>query len=272
VDGGTARGGAKVTQEEWLGCSEPDKMLEALRGQAGDRQLRWFAVACCRRIWGLLDESSQAALKALEQSLNGEGGPLPWWGTFAPADRDTTTARQAALAVRYASYSRPVLAAQYAAQCAAEAGAEAAAGLAASRALRGADAVATAAATAWDAVWNAPVTEGTYLMSLRQQAWEAARDAARSAERAEQAALLRDVASPQRQEVGVNPSWLAWQDGTVPRLAQAMYESGVFGHLPVLADALEDAGCAERAILDHLRGAGPHVRGCWAVDLLLGKA
>jgi hypothetical protein len=72
--------------------------------------------------------------------------------------------------------------------------------------------------------------------------------------------------------------WLSWNGGTVRHLAQAAYEerslpSGELdtARLAVLADALEEAGCADAAILSHLRGPGPHVRGCWAVDLLLGK-
>ena len=71
--------------------------------------------------------------------------------------------------------------------------------------------------------------------------------------------------------MAVAPSWPAWKDGTVSKLAQGIYEDRAFGHLPVLADALEDAGCADADILGHLRGAGPHVRGCWALDLALGK-
>ena len=54
-------------------------------------------------------------------------------------------------------------------------------------------------------------------------------------------------------------------------LAQAIYEERRFGDLPVLADALEEAGCTDADILSHCRGPGPHVRGCWVVDLLLGK-
>jgi hypothetical protein len=53
-------------------------------------------------------------------------------------------------------------------------------------------------------------------------------------------------------------------------LARHIYDSGDFDCLPVLADALEDAGCTDAELLGHLRGPGPHVRGCWAVDLLLG--
>jgi hypothetical protein len=66
-------------------------------------------------------------------------------------------------------------------------------------------------------------------------------------------------------------SWLSWDDGTALKLAQAIYDDRAFDHLPILADALEEAGCTDPAILAHCRGPGPHVRGCWVVDLLLGK-
>ncbi len=55
-------------------------------------------------------------------------------------------------------------------------------------------------------------------------------------------------------------------------MAGAIYEERAFDRLPILADALEDAGCVQRDLLRHLRGPGPHVRGCWAVDLLRGQA
>jgi hypothetical protein len=69
----------------------------------------------------------------------------------------------------------------------------------------------------------------------------------------------------------VYPVWLCWHGGTIPKLAQAIYDERAFDRLPVLADALEEAGCTDADLLGHLRGPGPHVRGCWALDLLLGK-
>jgi hypothetical protein len=69
----------------------------------------------------------------------------------------------------------------------------------------------------------------------------------------------------------LNPAWLAWEGGTVAKLATAAYEERAFDRLPILADALEEAGCDAAELLTHLRGPGPHVRGCWAVDLLLGR-
>ena len=86
------------------------------------------------------------------------------------------------------------------------------------------------------------------------------------------AALLQDLFGNPFRPPTVEPSWLHWNDGTAVKLAQAIYEERAFGRLPVLADALEDAGCDNADILNHLRGPGPHVRGCWAVDLLLGKS
>jgi hypothetical protein len=58
---------------------------------------------------------------------------------------------------------------------------------------------------------------------------------------------------------------------TAKRLAETIYADRAFDRLPILADALEEAGCTDADILSHCRGPGPHVRGCWAVDLLLGK-
>jgi hypothetical protein len=65
--------------------------------------------------------------------------------------------------------------------------------------------------------------------------------------------------------------WLNWNDGTVVKLAEGIYNDRAFDRLPVLADALEDAGCTEAEILAHCRSGGEHVRGCWVLDLILGK-
>jgi hypothetical protein len=62
-----------------------------------------------------------------------------------------------------------------------------------------------------------------------------------------------------------------WRTSTAVTLAQQMYDSRDFSAMSILADALQDAGCDSADILDHCRGPGPHVRGCWVVDLVLGK-
>ena len=63
----------------------------------------------------------------------------------------------------------------------------------------------------------------------------------------------------------------SWRTSTVVALAQGIYAERALDRLPILADALQDAGCDNADILTHLRGDGPHVRGCWALDLILGK-
>jgi len=68
--------------------------------------------------------------------------------------------------------------------------------------------------------------------------------------------------------VTLNP---AWRTATVIALAEAIYADRAFDRLPILADALEEAGCTSAEVLNHCRQPGEHVRGCWAVDLVLGK-
>jgi hypothetical protein len=83
--------------------------------------------------------------------------------------------------------------------------------------------------------------------------------------------ILRDVfGNPFRPAAGAL-SWLSWNAATVRILVHDIYEERAFDRLPILADALEDAGCDNAEILAHCRSGGAHVRGCWVVDLLLGK-
>jgi hypothetical protein len=82
--------------------------------------------------------------------------------------------------------------------------------------------------------------------------------------------LLRDIFGPLPfRSVAVSPQWFT-DDVISP--ARRMYESRDFGAMPILADALQDAGCDSEDIFDHCRSEGPHCRGCWVVDLLLGKS
>ncbi len=82
------------------------------------------------------------------------------------------------------------------------------------------------------------------------------------------AALLRDIFGNPFRPVAFP---LEWRTSTAIALAAQMYESRDFSAMPILGDALQDAGCDNAGILDHCRGLGPHVRGCWVVDLVLGK-
>jgi hypothetical protein len=86
------------------------------------------------------------------------------------------------------------------------------------------------------------------------------------------AQLLREFFGNPYRPPRIDPAWLAWQSGAVRRLADDIYEQRRFGELPVLADALEDAGCDDETILSHLRTSSPHFRGCWALDAVLGHS
>jgi hypothetical protein len=88
-------------------------------------------------------------------------------------------------------------------------------------------------------------------------------------EGAAHADLIRDIFGNPFRRVRVVTKW---RTSTVLALAQQVYDTRDFSAMPILADALQDTGCDRADILDHCRGPGPHVRGCWVVDLVLGKA
>jgi hypothetical protein len=81
------------------------------------------------------------------------------------------------------------------------------------------------------------------------------------------AALLRDIFGDRFRPVAFDPGW---RTSDVVRLARGVYDERAFDRLPALADALEHAGCVDGELLGHCRGPGPHNRGCWAIDLVLG--
>lgn len=83
-----------------------------------------------------------------------------------------------------------------------------------------------------------------------------------------QVAMLRDIVGNPFRPVTLDPSWLA---PAVVSLAQSIYDTHSLERMPQLAIALEKAGCTNKEVLDHCRGPGPHVKGCWLLDLVLGK-
>jgi hypothetical protein len=88
------------------------------------------------------------------------------------------------------------------------------------------------------------------------------------AEQAQQLALVREVFGNPFRPVAFAP---AWRSEAVLALARGIYVEPAFDRLPILSDALQDVGCEDMQLLVHCRGPGPHVRGCWVVDLVLGK-
>ncbi len=228
-----------MTEAEWLACEDPRRMLEFLRGKASDRKLRLLAVACCRSIWQLLtDERSRKAVELAERSADHHVDPKTLDSVSAEAEEafeDAITNDEADAADRTGP---------------------------------GPDQLAAACSAASYAS-NSPVVRDSDCREVMEAAAEAAFDCA--AERAAQARIMRDIFGNPFRPNTPDPCWFAWNGGTVADLARAIYADRAFDRLPILADAVEDAGCTDRTILDHCRSGGPHVRGCWVIDLLLGK-
>src|SRR5262245_949722 len=83
-----------------------------------------------------------------------------------------------------------------------------------------------------------------------------------------QADLVREIVGNTTRPVAFDRRW---RSADAVELARTIYEDRAFDRMPVLADALMDAGCADEQVLGHCRGEGPHVRGCWVVDHILGN-
>jgi hypothetical protein len=212
-----------MTEEEWLACTDPARMLRSLQCKASGRLLRLFAVACCRHIWHLQDTDNREVVELGERLAE---------GYLVSADR---------VPVRDGDSAEDAAALGTLQPEAAEA-----ADLSSAHA-SGAVGHTAAMAESFD----------DYVRSIR-------------AERQYQSDVLRCIFGPFR-PVAPNRVWLAWNDRTIPKLAQAIYDERAFDRLPILADALEEAGCLNADVLTHCRQRGEHVRGCWVVDLLLGK-
>jgi hypothetical protein len=230
-----------MTEAEWLACTDPNPMLEFLLGKGGERKLRLFACACCRRVWHLLaDPRSRAVVEALEGFVD---------GTLAQEvlDRAADDAVFAADELNASAEPLSIVAASSASEWA----------------QHGPETSAHAAACAAAYQRFGEVRPGT-------------RD---STECAIQGDLIRCIfGNSFRPSPSTDPSLLIWNGSLIRTLSQTIYDERILpsgtldaDRLAVLADALEDAGCDNADILSHLRGPEPHVRGCWALDLLLGK-
>lgn len=230
-----------MLEPEWHSSSQPQEMLTFLRGKASKRKLRLFDVACCRRIWGeLRDERSRRAVEIAEEFAEGRCDER----ALSQARRDAMTAHGAAQGVR-TDISR--IAANLDALRAAYSAAEAA--------------NAAQQAAADDAYLGSPAV-------AESAAYGAANGEASRTEHTIQAGLLRDIFGNPFRPMTIDAAWLR---SSVAALATAIYEERAFDRLPILADALEDAGCHDADMLQHCRQPGEHVLGCWLIDLILCK-
>jgi hypothetical protein len=241
-----------VTEQEWLACDDLDAMVGYVASKGGVRRARLFAVACCRRAWGHhTDSLSHDAFGVMERQADGLAESAEWERVRAAAlgpDALVPTST-GSFTVRERNHPCWVL----------------------SRAASAppGDAMLHAAwRAAVDAGYRAPTSAG----GSRGQ--RAAFLAAQAEESASQRALLRDIFGNPFRPLLLEPSW---RTPAVLSLSQAAYDERIMpqGHLDpvrlaVLADALEELGAAGEAV-GHLRSAGPHVRGCFVVDAVLGR-
>jgi hypothetical protein len=258
-----------MKEAEWLASTDVGAMYTFLRDATtlfktrwqghravprfafSERKSRLFAVACCRRILHLMptDEARECVLAA-EQYADGL------------IDEDQLSEAAEASVRSFEQYWRrhrgssarthpPIFrsAMNAVGRVHRQEGARAAV----------ADAAADARARARMFEAGAEITAETY-PPLRED------------ENARQADLLRDIVGNPFRPAAVEPSWLAWNDRCVERMAHGVYEERAFDRLPILHDALLDAGCDDEAILAHCRAPQGHVRGCWVIDLLLAKS
>jgi hypothetical protein len=229
-----------MTESEWLACSEPTPMLIFLNSYELERKTRLFACACCRRVWHeMKDERCKAAVVIAELHAEGLATESEMERAAAGAHAVWDADNLLPSAFEYDLHGRglplPYSAAAYNATI----------------------------PTGW---WGgAPAFVAPYEIIL-----EAA--ANREVEAAAQCALIREIFGSPFHTVVIDPAWLDWQDETILKIAQTIYDTRDFSGMPILADALEDAGCTDAALLAHCREPGDHVRGCWALDLVLGKA
>jgi hypothetical protein len=257
-----------VTETEWLACQVPWLMLEHLRasGRASDRKFRLWACACVRRVWGQLHaQPSRHAVEVAERYADGEATEQERAAAYKAAD-------SVLHAMDYGDWR----------QSAARAASEAAMVKPEQRSWwsRAPGAAESAARAVPSAIGKSPEPSSGQVEGYHEVRWPGRHRPLWLADElldecAVQSDLLRDVFGNPFRPSTCDP---AWRTPDTLALAQAAYEerqlpAGTLDatRLAVLADALEEAGCSDRAMLSHLREPGPHVRGCWVVDLILNR-
>jgi hypothetical protein len=243
-----------MTEQEWLGCSDPSAMLHYLHDQmatlrtrwqgpfrvrqwrTSERKLRLFACGCCRYValW-LCSDAARAVIALAEQFAEEQVDFAALERALAMADgAEQARARQSS----WADYSR-----------------------------RAFEAVACLARRKVEEVVTAAHLSGRVF-----QSWSGVNEEAVRANSAAQANLLREIVGNPFAPARLDPAWLSSNDRAVDRIAQAIHDERAYGDLPILADALVDAGCHDEAILAHCRQVkSAHCPGCWVIDLLTGR-
>lgn len=243
-----------MTETEWFASTEPGRMLDFLQVKASDRKLRLFASACCRRVWHQLDgDVLRPAVEVIERYAEG----------LATTDELNV--------VRRAAHAQGK---KFEKLCAWRRNARGTSPEADFYQTESELAVLVENASKVDDYIGGLLIYST-LCKLRAdveiQSGQSQHDYEEwdrlcAADRAKLADLLRCMYSPFASLL--NSHWLTT---AVLSMARGIHADRAFEKLPALADALVEAGCNDKRILDHCRSEGPHIRGCWVVDSVIGR-
>lgn len=277
-----------MKENAWLTSADPTSMLtflqntnerstrrqNSLRGKATKRKLQLFAVSCCQRIWARIPDAEvmrgyrflvQCGAEDFSDHVTADCGRsgvdiAERYADGKASEQDLENAREAAHQLTFVS--------EYHA-------ATPNAGIGQGDTDFGFMAIGSAA-SALESACDSDADRVEYAASesaLASAYLKCGKDdripPPDTLEFEYQANLLRDIVGNPSRPVTFDPTW---RSDTVVALAEAIYADRAFDRLPILADALEEAGCDHSDVLAHCRGPGPHVRGCWVVDLVLGKS
>ena len=247
-----------MTEAEWLSASDPDDLAKFCRGRIDPQRFRWLAVEWGGRIRHIFNEDECRYFDAFVAWVAGAGEhpdrlyPGPH---FVPLGHWVSHDQYAIDCIEWLRRDDPMTASAYAAKSLAE--------------FRPRTVTEPIDATKTHRPRSAK--KQAILKAERDAHNEKARIAReehRDRTHHEFCEQFRCVVGNPFRPVGFDP---AWRSETVVALTNGIYTDRAFDRLPILADALQEAGCDNADILNHCRGDGPHVRGCWVVDLVLGK-
>ncbi len=286
-----------MTDEEWATIRTPDQLPDSFFQAASARKLRLFMVACCRRLWPHLLPAMRAVVEVAERYADGTA-----------SDDEAQAARLAAFPDDYdppeVDICQPGMWPQYDPRLVELIGKRARPSamlleIATQRMIEypnvPIEQIAPEAVLIYESLNNAVdgMAKSSSPEGSREDLWELARyfnpttaeaagsidttgsgpeacasyDARVDTELAAHVALLRDLFGRPTDLISLDRDWLT---SVVMGLARGIYDDRALDRLPILADALQDTGCVDERVLAHCRGPGPHTRGCWVVDSILG--
>ncbi len=298
-----------MTEAEWLECADPLRMPKQFRGRSTPRKRCLLACAyllhapgglvgeAARRVveavrdaafgeppaWGLVDGTRAAVARALPECANLSHWTLWQWLRDHP--EFGTDGGQLANFLRGCAFQSPSTACVNAVASACLATVRAAAdrevrpvlqavldrhGRPVTEALKE-DVFALIPEPERTRVRNGPWQHNWLPARVRNKVYAATSRPRMAAASVALAHLVREVFGNPFRPPEIEPEWLLWNHGAARHIAKQIAASGHFADLPILADALEDAGCTDDSLLQHMRSGTTHVPGCWALDAVLGR-